>query len=322
MLKSFIPESALGSAIVSLFFTVPVGLVFGLLGTSLLAGYGWGVFVAIPFGIGMGATLVFGFHKPRSLGGCIGVAVLANLILGGIIFAGAIEGAICLVMALPIALLVPVLGGLVGDGIQHRPGGRAHAHVTLALLLLLSPGVMTTEWLFPREAPLLQVVSSIEVNAPPQRVWKHVVSFAELPPPQEAIFHVGVAYPIRAHIEGSGAGAIRYCEFSTGPFVEPIKIWDEPRLLQFSVTVNPRPMQEWSPYRNVEPMHLDGYLVSRQGQFRLVALPGGRTMLEGSTWYQHHLWPASYWQLWTDAIIHRIHLRVLRHVKALSEATG
>jgi hypothetical protein len=158
------------------------------------------------------------------------------------------------------------------------------------------------------------------VNAPPERVWKHVVSFAELPPPEEAIFRAGVAYPIRAHIEGSGPGAIRYCEFSTGPFVEPIKIWDEPRLLQFSVTANPRPMQEWSPYPNVEPRHLDGYLVSRQGQFRLVALPGGRTLLEGTTWYQHHLWPAGYWQVWSDAIIHRIHLRVLRHVKALSEA--
>ncbi|HEY6392847.1 MAG TPA: SRPBCC family protein [Bryobacteraceae bacterium] len=322
ILESFIPESALGSAAVSLLFTVPLGLAFLFLGTAVFAGYGWGLFVAIPFSVGMGAALVFGFHKSRSLGGCIGVAVLANLILGGVMIASAIEGLLCLVMALPIALVLAVLGGLVGYALQHRPRGREHAPAMLALLLFLSPGVMTTEWFFPREAPLLRVVSSIEVNAPPERVWKHVVSFAELPPPEEAIFRAGVAYPIRAHIEGSGPGAIRYCEFSTGPFVEPIKIWDEPRLLQFSVSRNPRPMQEWSPYRHVEPMHLDGYLVSRQGQFRLVALPGGRTLLEGTTWYQHHLWPAGYWQSWSDAIIHRIHLRVLRHVKALSETAS
>ena len=318
--ESFIPESAPGSAAVSLLFTVPIGLALSLLGMSVFAGYGWGLFVAIPFSVGLGAALMFGYHQPRSAATCVGVAVMANLILGGAIFATAVEGLICLLMALPIALVLGVLGGLVGYALQHRPRGHEHAPATLALLLFLSPGVMTTEWLFPREAPLLRVVSSIEVNAPPERVWRHVVSFAELPPPKEAIFHAGVAYPIRAHIEGSGPGAIRYCEFSTGPFVEPIKIWDEPRLLQFSVTANPRPMREWSPYRNVEPVHLDGYLVSRQGQFRLVALPGGRTLLQGTTWYQHHLWPAGYWQLWSDAIIHRIHLRVLRHVKALSEA--
>ena len=322
VIESFIPESAPGSAAVSLLFTVPIGLALSLFGTSVFAGYGWGLFVAIPFSVGLGAALVFGYHQPRSAGACVGVAVMANLILGGAIFATAFEGLICLLMALPIALVLGVLGGLVGYALQHRPRGHEQAPATLALLLFFSPGVMTTEWLFPREAPLLNVVSSIEVNAPPDRVWKHVVSFAELPPPEEAVFQVGVAYPIRAHIEGSGPGAIRYCEFSTGPFVEPIKIWDEPRLLQFSVTANPQPMREWSPYRNIEPRHLDGYLVSRQGQFRLVALPGGRTLLEGTTWYQHHLWPAGYWQLWSDAIIHRIHLRVLRHVKALSEAAS
>ena len=29
--------------------------------------------------------------------------------------------------------------------------------------------------------------------------------------------------------------------------------------------------------------------------------------------------PAGYWAIWSDALIHRIHDRVLRHVAALSE---
>ena len=41
--------------------------------------------------------------------------------------------------------------------------------------------------------------------------------------------------------------------------------------------------------------------------------------LEGTTWYYHRLWPARYWQVWSDYIIHTIHLRVLHHVKKLSE---
>ncbi|MSR43657.1 MAG: hypothetical protein EXS19_06450, partial [Pedosphaera sp.] len=61
--------------------------------------------------------------------------------------------------------------------------------------------------------------------------------------------------------------------FSTGPFVEPIEIWDEPRLLRFGVTKNPPPMEEWTPYKNVHPPHLDGFLASERGQFQLIALP-------------------------------------------------
>src|SRR4029078_3577693 len=107
--------------------------------------------------------------------------------------------------------------------------------------------------------------------------------------------------------------------FSTGPFVEPIKIWDEPRLLRFGVTKNPAPLEEWSPYGGILTKHLHGYLVSKQGQFRLQPLANGRTLLEGTTWYQHGLLPAAYWRWWSDAIIHRIHLRVLHHIQILSE---
>src|SRR5207245_959328 len=37
-------------------------------------------------------------------------------------------------------------------------------------------------------------------------------------------------------------------------------------------------------------------------------LPGGRTRLQGTTWYRHRMWPAGYWRLWCDAVVHRIHL--------------
>ena len=41
--------------------------------------------------------------------------------------------------------------------------------------------------------PLLEVKSSVIVNAPPEKVWRNVVSFSELPPPREFIFKLGVA---------------------------------------------------------------------------------------------------------------------------------
>ena len=54
-------------------------------------------------------------------------------------------------------------------------------------------------------------------------------------------------------------------------------------------------------------------------EIRLAALPDGTTRLEGTTWYTNRIWPSGYWRLWSDLIIHRIHLRVLNHIKNVSE---
>ena len=162
--------------------------------------------------------------------------------------------------------------------------------------------------------------SAIEVAAPPEAVWRNVIAFPPLPAPRELVFRAGIAYPMRAEITGRGVGAVRHCVFSTGAFVEPITRWEPGRRLSFDVDSQPRPLHEWSPYRDVAPPHLDGYFVSRRGEFRLVALPNGHTRLEGSTWYEMKLQPAAYWVLYGDAIVHRIHMQVLEHIRVTTEA--
>jgi len=170
--------------------------------------------------------------------------------------------------------------------------------------------------------PQYLVRSGIDVSAPPAVVWSHVVAFSEIPAPHDLLFRSGIAYPIRAEIAGRGAGAVRQCVFSTGAFKEPIQVWDEPRLLEFGVSASPPPLNELTPYGHIEPHHLHGYFASEEIQFLLTALPDGGTRLEGTTRYHNALWPAAYWRLWSDYIIHRIHMRVLTHIKQQAEASG
>lgn len=170
--------------------------------------------------------------------------------------------------------------------------------------------------------PLFAVTTTLDVDAPPDVVWRHVISFSDIPAPDDWVFRAGVAYPVRARIDGQGVGAIRYCEFSTGPFVEPITAWEPGRLLKFDVTQNPPAMREWTFRDDVHPPHVSDFLQSQGGEFRLTPLPNNRTRLAGTTWYRHNMWPAAYWRLWSDSIIHRIHTRVLTHVKTLSEGTS
>jgi hypothetical protein len=117
-------------------------------------------------------------------------------------------------------------------------------------------------------------------------------------------------------------GAVRRCVFSTGEFVEPITAWEPGRRLAFDVARSPPPLRELSLYAGAAPPHLDGYMASRRGEFRLVPLPGGGTRLEGSTWYELSLAPEGYWQLFADHLVGRIHRRVLEHIAREAERAG
>jgi len=275
--------------------------------------YGATVFVAIPICIGaLGAWFV----KVETWWCGVGAGAFANLIAMLGLFALGKEGLICIAMAIPLALPLGALGG----ALMYVAMRRRMAPPAGAMLALMPLGTIPFD--LHTKPPEFEVRSSIVIAAPPERVWEHVVTFADLPDPDEFLFRAGLAYPKRARIEGNGPGAIRYCEFSTGPFVEPIEVWDAPRRLAFRVTENPAPMHEWSPYANVVPRHLHGYLKSHRGQFRLTPLPGGKTLLEGTTWYEHGLQPAQYWRWWSDAVIHRIHMRVLHHIRNLAQASS
>jgi uncharacterized membrane protein YhaH (DUF805 family) len=316
---ALLPENNMACGAVAILISLPITLVLGMLSISAFGNYGWGLFVGIPFGMPMIAVMIYGLRKPRSVAECVilGLAWFGAAFASLVVFA--FEGIVCLVLLLPLALPIVVLGSLAGYLAQRIPWTIGSPGALLVVLACL-PTIIGAEGLTPRTPPLFPITTFVEVNAPPERVWEHVVSFSQLPPPDDWIFRTGIAYPVQATIDGRGPGAVRHCVFSTGPFVEPIEVWDEPRLLRFSVTSSPPPMKEWSPFLDIHPPHLDNYLVSRRGEFRLVPLPGGRTRLEGTTWYHHTMWPASYWKIWSDGIIRRIHLQVLRHVKRLAEA--
>jgi hypothetical protein len=300
-----------------LLITIPVGLATVWLGTQILRNYGWGLFIALPFVMGFTAALIYGSRQPRSAASQIGVACLSVVLLGAALMALAFEGLICIAMAVPLAIPLAAFGGLSAYAIQRNP--RYDSPAFVAILLLFTPGVEWLEHTIAQPSPVFVVRSTIEIEAPPEKVWDKVIAFTEIPAPTEWMFRAGVAYPIRAEMVGRGPGAERHCVFSTGAFVEPIQVWDAPHRLKFSVTSNPAPMQEWTPYPHVNPPHLHGFLVSQGGQFLLTALPNGGTSLEGTTWYHHGLWPSAYWKLWSDEIIHRIHLRVLRHIREEAE---
>ena len=295
-----------------------VGLGMIALSVYTLASYGISLFLGTPFVVGALTAFLFNRRYPATMLETQEVVLMTLACTGGALLATAAEGALCLLMVLPLAVLLGALGAVLGRRIaRHDPGPAAHA----AIAVLVLP--MSAAFDVGRPAAgFREVRSAVVVDAPPDVVWRHVVSFPPLPEPSALVFRMGIAYPQRARRVGQGVGAVRYCVFSTGPFVEPITRWEPGRRLAFDVASQPPALEEWSPYARVTPPHLHDYFRARRGEFRLVPLPGGRTRLEGSTWYEMRIFPEAYWVLFADALVARIHHRVLEHVRSAAESDG
>ena len=287
-----------------------------VLGILVLKSYGAAVFLGAPFVAGMISALVANRIAPRSRRQTVWIGLAALAAIGGAIIFFAIEGAVCLVMAFPVAAPIAIMGSLTGQLLAHREQPPSLGHLTLILMAVpLGAGI---EAAMPASAART-VLTSVEIDAPASTVWQHVVSFREIQRPPAWYFRFGLAYPLHARIDGTGVGAVRHCEFTTGAFVEPITVWDEPRTLAFDVIRQPPPLREWSPYSRVYAPHLDGFFRTSRGEFRLIALSPSRTRLEGRTWYFLDMRPSIYWNVLADTILHAIHERVLEHVKEEAE---
>lgn len=316
-LKRIIPSNSWGNAAFAVFFTIVICLLLTVFAIYCLEDYGWGLFIGIPFLLGLSSSLLYGYHQKRTLRECLSVTVSALILTSGLIFFLAMEGLICLFMALPVAVILAIIGAVIGYYIQSK---RQDTVVSSLIIVVLSvPVLMSFERIEKPEANIYSVTSSVLIDATPDKVWKNVVTFSVLPEPQELLFKSGIAYPIYAEIEGKGKGAVRCCVFNTGKFIEPIEIWEDNRLLQFSVLQQPHPMIELTPYKDIHAPHLSGYFASTKGQFLLIPQPDGKTLLEGTTWYYNKVWPNAYWKQWSDYILHQIHMRVLKHIKKEAE---
>ena len=77
-------------------------------------------------------------------------------------------------------------------------------------------------------APTHEVITIIEIAAPPEVVWRHVLRFPDLPAPTEPLFRAGVAAPVRARADRASVTSF---SSSASTMVEPI---------DFATTLMPR----------------------------------------------------------------------------------
>ncbi|MBK1790587.1 hypothetical protein [Persicirhabdus sediminis] len=292
--------------------------VIGLLGAAFsvyaFEDYGWTLFLALPIIVSFLSTMIWSSGQKTSYWSNSGLACASILLLGLLLILFAIDGLVCLIMALSLAVILAQVGTLLGIFVSRNVNRKNGTSISL-MVCLLFPCLVSFENATKPPPSIRKVTSSVLIDAPINEVWQTVIAFPDINTPAEGIFKMGIAYPIKAHIDGQGVGAIRYCCFSTGDFVEPITVWNEPHHLAFTVSENPAPMEELTIYGDFHAPHLHGHMVSKKGQF-ILKQQGDKVLLEGTTWYSHSISPEFYWGIISDEIIHKVHYRVLDHIKA------
>ena len=288
------------------------------LGLKSVGGYfGLATFLALPFAIGVSGGVVI-----RRAGGTFGQAVGAAMTLIGavilVLCACLMEGIICVVMAAPIGAAIAFVGVVVGYFLARTKAadGTLQSAAWLSIVVI----VAVEGWNPP--APLEATTSSeVVINAPAARVWAELHDIRDLPPTENLLFQFGVAHPISTVTDGQGVGAARLCKLSTGDMPEIITVWKPGQELRFKVLSTPPSMRELGFFgQTIDTTHIHSAYASLEGGFKLTTLPDGRTRLVGESHYLLNIAPASYWNLWTEEIVHMVQRRVLEHVKTRAEA--
>jgi hypothetical protein len=213
------------------------------------------------------------------------------------------EGAVCLLIGFPILFVCGFAGVLVGRLLFKSKMAMINLSVLPVLLLTtLAEAKM-------RQSQQNVVEDRIRIDAPANQVWNYVVSFPAIDAaPNYWLNKMGLPSPLATTCQGAFVGAARECIFSDGlVFKEKVSEITPARLLTFEIVEQPS---------NPE---LLGHLTLHRGQFQLINNNDGTTTLIGRSWYTLHMRPLWYFDWWTRDVTGHVHLRVMEHIKTLSE---
>lgn len=259
-------------------------------------------FVIIPILMGM---ITAWFWKDMGIKGkqITGYSILNGLIaiLMSFFFLG--EGFICLLIVSPLIFGFIISGAFIGRAMFKKRNQTLNISV-LSLLL----GIFIVDSLSDHHHENI-VSDEILINASPAEVWQHVVAFEPISQRENYwLFKIGMPSPMATTVSEHKLGANRKCIFSNGYiFDEKIVKFDINRNLIFDIIDQPKDPE------------IMGHIDIKRGEFILKDNGNGTTTLVGNSWYNLHVFPTWYYDLWAESVTRNVHFRVMEHIKFLSE---
>ncbi|WP_342332829.1 hypothetical protein [Pedobacter sp. FW305-3-2-15-E-R2A2] len=260
------------------------------------------IFVIVPILMGMVSAWFWIKLELRSKH-IVGYSILNGLlaILLSYIFLG--EGVICLLIVSPLIFAFITSGAFLGQRMFRKNNQRLNVSVCSLLFLVFVVDSLS------EHNHVNLVADEMVINATPEQIWKHVVAFDKIEKKDNYwLFQIGMPSPAQTTVEGYYKGAGRKCIFSNGYiFEEKIVTYEPNKNLTFDIIGQP-----------LDP-EIMGHIDILRGQFLLKDNGNGTTTLIGNSWYRLHVFPIWYYDIWAKSITRNVHLRVMEHIKELSE---
>jgi small basic protein len=222
------------------------------------------------------------------------------------------EGAICIVMALPILLVNSSIGGLIALYLDRRRQGRGAGVTATALVLPFLFGAI--EGRIPERYEYRLVESRIDVAAPAHAVWREIVSVREIGeqemPGHPLFLRMGFPRPLSAEIDREAVGGIRRARFAGGVlFLETVTDLAVDSLLSFKIAAQ----TDSIPPTTLDPHVTIGgpYFDVLQGTYTIerLGVDSVRLHLQSRLRVSTHFnWYAA---LWADAVMGSIQRNIL-----------
>lgn len=282
-----------------------------LISAVIFGAYGWGLFVATPFTVGVATAYIVNRHAALSVRKTTTLVLAAAATGTFALVMFALEGLFCIILAAPLGAVVAALGGLLGRWAARAGKGRSTPLMSVSLL----PAIFMLEAAMPPSVTI-QVERSTVIAAQPAAVWDAITSNAAIQVSPGLVDTMDMAYPLRSDLIGEGVGARRVGHFSTGIAEGRVTEWVPGRRLAFVVLSQPPAMVEMSPYREVHAPHATGYFETGETRFDLQPLVGGKTRLTITSIHALRMDPAPYWEPLARLAIHLNLSRVFADIDA------
>lgn len=144
----------------------------------------------------------------------------------------ALEGAICIALALPLFLIGGSIGGLIMGIISRLFKQTAHSALSLAVLPFL---VALGESGQPIQHITQHTQQQVYIDASPAAVWQQISNVTAIKPEefeQGIAYTIGVPYPVNVQTVSTGVGGKRHLQWQRGvSFDQEITDWQENRTL-------------------------------------------------------------------------------------------
>jgi hypothetical protein len=303
-----------------------VGLIYGLvmrLGmqlfheSHLFLVMSIGFLFLVPFA--MGFISIYWIERREPQGFAIWVFLPWLVILAGTLAAvlALWEGAICAVLFFPVAAVFASVGGIIGGFSARWERATPARNVLIGCVLILPLLVTPVEGRIFSRYEIRQVETSIDMQAPPDVVWRNIKSVRAIQPAELTpswTRRIGFPPPEEATLSHEGVGGVRHATFAGGVlFIETVDVWQPDRRLAFSIHAETTQI----PAATLdEHVRVGGEFFNvLRGEYVIEDLQYGDARLHLSSQQRVSTEFNWYARLWTDAIMRDTQRTILRVIK-------